>query len=177
MRQLRLGMCAIVLFGSASAAQDVATARTAVVRARVARVAPAPIAVRQQGDTNAGQMLATGLFAAAVGVVGGAYVGYMVDQQNCNDDYFCGLLGGIVGAAVGSTVMIPLGIHLVSRHSSFWAKLGVSALMGAGAAALLRPTSGISALALPPVQLITTLVLEDRATRRHNAMLGASHEH
>lgn len=82
MRQLRLGMCAIVLFGSASAAHDVATTRTAVVRARVA-MAPAAIAVRQQGDTN-----------------------------------------------------VPVGIHLASRHS-----------------------------------------FEDRATRRHNAMLGASHKH
>ena len=166
MRQLLVGIFAIPLIALPGAAQDIAAARTGFIPGGSAMGAPVGQAIRQEGDTNIGQMLATGIFAAAVGVVGGAYVGYRIDQQTCNDDYFCGLLGGIVGGAVGSTLMIPAGIHLVSRHSSFGAKLGVSTLMAAGAAALFVPTYGIAALALPPAQLIATIWLENRATRR-----------
>jgi hypothetical protein len=65
----------------------------------------------------------------------------------------------------------------VSKHSSFTAKLGMSALMLVGAAAIVVPTHGIGALLMPPAQIISTIWIEDRAARKHNATMGTSHRH
>lgn len=108
-------------------------------------------------------MLAAGAGAGLVGIVGGAYIGASLEQ--CGpDEWFCGLAGGIIGGVAGSTIMIPLGVHLASRrHSSFAAKLGASALVFGASALLAYPTQGVSILVMPLGQLIATVAVEDKA--------------
>ena len=178
MRPVQLVVLGIAVFTSSLEAQQIDRARTAFVTGSTRQSGPAGVSAWQRGDTNVGQMLATGTFAAVVGIVGGAYLGYKVEQPHCGHDApFCGLAGGIIGAAVGSTIAIPSAIHLVSQHSSYAAKLGMSALMLAGAAAIMVPTHGVGALLIPPAQIIATMWIEDRTARRHQATMGALHRH
>lgn len=177
MQPIQFAVLGIAMLTSAVEAQQIDRARTAFAVA-TPRASDAIDLSVSGSDTNVGQMLATGTFAAVVGIVGGAYAGYKVEEPHCgNDAFFCGLAGGIIGAAVGSTVLIPSGIHVVSQHSSFAAKLGMSALMLAGAAALAVPTHGVGALLMPPAQIIATVWIEDRAARRHDETMGVSHRH
>ena len=165
------------MFTASVEAQQLDRARTAFA-ARTGDAERIDIPVREPADTSVGQMLATATVAAVVGVVGGAYAGYKLEEPHCeNDAILCGLGGGIIGATVGSTVLIPAGVHVVGRHSSFVAKLGMSALMLAGAAAIAVPTHGIGALLMPPAQIIATVWIENRAARKHNATMETSHRH
>ena len=178
MQPIQFAMLGIVMLTSAVEAQQIDRARTGFAAAATVDMGPVQLAVGDEGATTVGQMLASGTFAAVVGIVGGAYAGYKVEEPHCGDDaFFCGLAGGIIGAAVGSTVLIPSGIHVVSQHSSFAAKLGMSALMLAGAAATAVPTHGVGALLMPPAQIIATVWIENRTARRHNATTEASHRH
>lgn len=178
MRLLQFVGLAIAVFTSSLGAQQIDRARTGFAPPAVGELGPIDLLVRERGDTNVGQMLAAGTFAAVVGIVGGAYAGYKIEEPHCGADaFFCGLAGGIIGAAVGSTVLIPSAIHVVSQHSSFAAKLGMSALMLASAAAVAVPTHGVGALLMPPAQIIATMWIENRAARKHNATMGAAHRH
>jgi hypothetical protein len=126
------------------------------------------LATRAQGDTTIGQMLVTGIVAAAVGIVGGAYIGYQM-AECVSDEWFCGFAEGATGALVGSTVMIPVGVHLVSGHSPFLTKLGTSVIVMGTAAALGLVTNGIALILMPPAQIIATMRVEELAARRKGA--------
>src|SRR5690606_11432912 len=55
-----------------------------------------------------------GLLAGTTGLVLGAYAGAALEQSTgCAGDW-CGLGGGLVGAALGSTLMVPIGVHLAN---------------------------------------------------------------
>ncbi|MGH7637611.1 MAG: hypothetical protein ACREOK_08155 [Gemmatimonadaceae bacterium] len=155
---------------SSTGAQELASTRRAFARPiDTAFAAPSDLFPEEPERSGVGEMLAAGAGAGLVGIVGGAYVGASLEQ--CGpDEWFCGLAGGIIGGAVGSTIMIPVGVHLASRrHSSFAAKLGVSAAVMGVTALLAYPTSGVSILVMPLGQLIATVSVENNASRRATA--------
>jgi hypothetical protein len=168
MRQLRFVVLGIALLASPIAAQEIAMARTGFVQTRSTPRAPGTFGMQAEGDTTIGQMVATGVVAAVVGIVGGAYVGYQM-AECVSDEWFCGFAEGAAGALVGSTLMIPAGIHLVSSHSPFLAKLGTSVIVMGTAAALGLMTNGIAFILMPPAQIIATTRVEELAARRKGA--------
>ena len=168
MRGVHFLVLAAVLLATPTAAQEIATARSGFQRNGIAHGVPAAPAMRVEGDTTVGQMLATGTFAAFLGVVGGAFVG--ARMATCEaDGWGCGIAEGAIGALVGSTVMVPLGVHLVSRHSPFLAKFGTSVAVLGVFAAFAWATNPLVILVTPLAQIIATVGVEEIVARREGA--------
>lgn len=146
--------------GASRVAFTLETAATSAPVARVPRVAP------RDSVPSDGNMVAAGLLAGAAGLFGGAAIGYSMER--CEpDEWFCGLAGALIGGTVGSTVMVPFGVHLAGGHASYGTQLGVSLLVAAGSVALAPVTAGISLLAMPVAQIVTSMDLEHRAAARN----------
>jgi hypothetical protein len=137
---------------------------------RSGALAPAPLSdraltppsvptVREASQTR---MVATGTMFAVAGLVAGAYVGA---EMACagDDDSWCDLGGGILGATAGEVLMLPLGIHIAGSRTSYGKKLAVSSAVMLGGVALAAVTGGLSLLAVPPMQLMTIVAMENRA--------------
>lgn len=109
-----------------------------------------------------------GVLAGTLGLVAGGAAGYFLeDALLCGPyDEYCGLAGAAVGAALGESLLLPLGVHLSGgRQGNYaWSAL---ASVGIGSAGLLLavPTRGLSLLAVPLWQLESAVRIE-RATSR-----------
>lgn len=110
-------------------------------------------------------------FAGLVGAVGGIAVGGLVGSQiaSCNefDDEFCGLAGGVAGAAIASTFTIPLAVHLANQsRGSYGYSLAASGLIaGVGWALAYAGDEAAPILLAPLVQIISSVIIERRTTR------------
>lgn len=113
-----------------------------------------------------GRMVAAGMLGSVAGLIGGAIMGYKLDRATpclCDDP---GLAGAIIGAPIGSGIVIPLTVHLANPGpGNLGGSLGISALIG-GVGGLLTLASGtpIPALVAPIVQIVTSIAIE-RAPR------------
>lgn len=124
-----------------------------------------PDVVRLRPPPSTSAMVATGVLFAAGGIMAGAVAGQSLERCQTGDE-FCGLGGAVLGALVGEVLMLPLGVHVTSDHSSFGAKIRASwAVMLAGFITA-APSRGASLLLIPPAQLWATIAVEKRAIRR-----------
>ena len=127
---------------------------------------PALIADKAQAKPVTRDMVAGGVIAGAVGLVGGGMIGYGL--KSCGtDDWFCGMGEAMIGSLIGEAVMLPYGVHLSSGRSSYAGKALLS-LLAVGMGTLAAPiTGGMSLLAVPPLQLALTIASEHAAARRN----------
>ena len=130
-----------------------------------------PIAVRMprsaRGRPDELGMALGGLLGAVPGVVAGAIVGYQVDRSDgCYGDEWCGLWGGLAGATIGSTLLIPAGVHLSNhRRGSYGAGVGWSAVVAvAGWTTAIALDSGTPLIILPFAQIVAAVAAEARST-------------
>ena len=122
--------------------------------------------VRIEPTRNASMAWMGTVFGAA-GIFAGAYVGAAAACGNTGDDY-CELGGGLLGALAGEMLMLPLGVHYASSHSSYGRKLLASSAVMLGGMVLAPVTAGISLLAVPPVQVLAAMRVENRAIARRS---------
>ena len=128
-------------------------------------------AARPTGDGPSPAVLAlAGVGAAAAGIVGGFLLGGDL-ADNDTSDGFDALTGGLVGAMVGTTVAVPLTVHVVNGTRGSWiaaqgASVGAAAA-GLGVAALLNATGGSSdtgqailAISIPLGQVAASVAVE-----------------
>lgn len=127
---------------------------------------PPPAGAAERG-THPALLVGAGLLGGTVGFFGGALAGANVACAEEEPDEFCGLIGGFWGAAVGTTVGIPLGVHLANGRRGDYplsqlASVGIAAgLIGAvflsgdedTAAAFLLP-------AVPVGQILASILIE-----------------
>lgn len=138
-----------------------------------APVNPGPISLlhaanaraRVAADSASGRMLVNGVLLGVVGFGLGGFVGFYLGRaydtaNNCDD--MCGVGGMLIGAAIGESLGVALGMH--AGHPGpgnlpvgAAAALGIAALgMGAAIAA----GSGLPLLAIPPAQLFAVMAIE-----------------
>jgi hypothetical protein len=106
-----------------------------------------------------------GLLTGIAGLVIGGYAGAAIDRANgCSE--WCGLEGGIVGATVGSTVMIPVGVHLANgQRGSFARGVAWSAIAAAAGWGLtLASDNATPLLLLPFAQIVAAVSAEAGST-------------
>jgi len=95
----------------------------------------APEVTSMQSQPPLFQPVLVGALGAAVGAIGGAAIGYQVDENRNYSDYIP--TGTFVGYFVGETVALPVGAHFGNdSHGSFFGDLGVSILGHLGAIGL-----------------------------------------
>ena len=140
-------------------------------------IAPAysPLAADSMEGAAPALLVLGGAAGGAVGLVGGAYVGYFLaaGPNGCGDpgnpDDWCGFGGALLGAVVGEVSMIPLGVHLANgRRGSYGPALLASTGVFAGGillAAAVRDESGILFWSIPAGQIAASMYVE-RATAR-----------
>jgi hypothetical protein len=126
---------------------------------------------------STGALMAGGLAGGVAGVVVGAVAGAKLAEIDCTEG--CdesGLYMALIGAAVGETLLLPLGVHLANRRqgSYFPAMMASVALSGAGiwlAYALDNTSMRESAptvllVTVPILQLAAAIQIERRTANR-----------
>jgi hypothetical protein len=110
------------------------------------------------------RLLLGGVLGGVAGVFAGGIVGAKLTDGNCED---CGLEGAAYGLVVGGSALLPLGVHLANgRRGNFGRALLASLAIGAaGFGAALGTNRGEIMLAVPVLQLISSVAIE-RATGR-----------
>jgi hypothetical protein len=149
---------------------QVATAELPVVSAPSDRLVQHVGTERQQSASKA---VGLGVLLGGAGVLAGGVVGYAI-ASSCqgstpNPDDWCAVEGTLIGAAIGGTSGMALGVHLGNgRRGSLALDLltgaAVSAL-GVGVAAGTRPDWGSPlfwtlSLGIPVVQITATVAVE-----------------
>lgn len=126
-------------------------------------------------------LVAGGALGATAGVVAGALAGGALswaltncdDQDGCLGDY---ANGAFHGAAVGSSLLVPLGVHWANGKRGSYspaalASAGVAAV-GVGAFWAVQKSEGPDALmvgivvAIPVIQTLASIAIERRTERR-----------
>ncbi len=117
---------------------------------------------------NTAFMVVGGVIGGTVGLFGGAIIGGTIGGGNstCGDDQ-CGLEEALLGAVIGETTLLPLGVHLAnhSRGNYGYSLLGALAVgaVGIGLAGAIDSTELL--LAVPIGQIVSSVLIE-RATSR-----------
>ena len=144
-----------------------------VVHDDIARVVSAPVQVPAEPGIHSPLLAAAGL--GALGWGAGALAGHFA-QGDCYED-FCELEGIFYGGAAGGGLGLALGAHLGNRRrGNFLLDVAASgAIWGAGYGLIRSFASrddgvgvALTAILLPPTQLLTTVLVE-RASGRARA--------
>ena len=151
---------------TANAQAPLASERIAVTAAP----APVPIVIHQSAQASVPAMVAGGLLGGAIGLIAGGYSGALLTNNRAGPDDLSFLPGLIWGAAVGESVMLPVGVHLVNRQrGKLLPAVMASTVLGVGGLALAlatqdsEPIPGIILAAVPLAQLATAITIERRA--------------
>lgn len=118
-------------------------------------------------EPSAGWMLLGGVIGGAAGLVGGAYAGYKLERATGpwpgSSEYFPA--GALWGAIAGESLLLPLGVHWGGGRRGSYARAAFASVSVTGIGLLLAvPTSGVSMLLVPPVQLIASMTTQSRRT-------------
>ncbi|GIW53305.1 MAG: hypothetical protein KatS3mg081_2660 [Gemmatimonadales bacterium] len=104
--------------------------------------------------------IAGGLAGGAVGFFGGLWVGGALVDRNCEvEDLHCLLVGLGIGAGVGESLLLPLGLHLgYGRRGNLGLQVaGSVALAGLGLAAVALTHEPAVLIPVPVLQLVVGL--------------------
>jgi hypothetical protein len=122
----------------------------------------------QQQPARVGNLILGGLIGGAVGFFAGGFAGAVLNDRDDDPDELDALAGFVVGAIVGETVTLPLGVHLANkRRGNFGQSLLASA--AATAVGLFIATRGEdhpeAVIPIPIIQLGASVIIEQKTTR------------
>ena len=131
---------------------------------------------RPPGEAPTFVLAAGGVGGGLLGLLAGGAAGAALQMANgCGDEYLCGVSGAALGALVGETLGVPIGVHLANgRTGSVAAGIGASALVtvaGLATGVALASVSGeesfaLVALAVPALQVYRSIRVERRRRDR-----------
>jgi len=150
---------AVLLSGPLAAAQQVPAGFHSIAPER--RVPVQAGALRPQ--PGVGWPIAGGLLGGSVGFWAGVFIAGSIADKNCdNEDVSCLLTGILAGAAIGESVLLPVGVHLGNgRRGNF--PLGLAASVGiAGLGVAATAATSEPAFLIPAAvgQLVVGVLLE-----------------
>lgn len=116
---------------------------------------------------SSGALVLGGAIGWALGVVGGGFIGAGVEVRNTEHCYdWCGAAGFLLGAIVGESLLVPLGVHIANGRQGTYGKSAAASLGIAAAGLVLAPiTAGVSILPIFPVQLGVSIRRERNTAR------------
>ncbi len=157
----------VFAFVLASAGSLEAQQRSGVAAGRSDAPGPASAGLSplQVDSTSVAPEVFAGVLAGAGGLVLGGLFGFAAENALRCDAHgdFCGLSGMVVGALLGESLALPLGVHLAAgRQGSYPRAALVSVGVGILGASLALPTGGLSIMLVPLVQLGVSLRFEHR---------------
>ncbi len=107
-----------------------------------------------------------GLAGGAVGLFAFGFAGALIADSQARDggDGYEALGGFVLGAVVGESVILPLGVHIANRRQgdyalSLLASAGIAAV-GVGLTAAMEDMAIVFLPAIPIAQLITSITIE-----------------
>jgi hypothetical protein len=107
--------------------------------------------------------VAAGLLAGTIGLFGGGILGAEIDKAS-SDGYeeFDGLMGFVIGAPIGESLLMPVGVHLANgrRGNLPGAMLASMAIAGTGIAIAAATQDGKVLVAIPVAQLLACIAIE-----------------
>jgi hypothetical protein len=118
----------------------------------------------QTPTASTGSMVLGGLLLGAAGFFGGGYLGAIIADRS-SDLEFAALTGFVVGAVIGETAGLPLGVHLANKRRGEYAP---SLLVSAGIAAVGLALASSDddnlefLIPVPIAQLIASIAIERR---------------
>ena len=121
-----------------------------------------------QQPTAEYRMILGGLVGGAVGFFVGGFAGALINDTDDSEDDLAALAGFALGATVGETIALPLGVHLANHRQGNYgfSLLAAAAITGVGIAIA---TSGEDQLEylipVPALQLVSSILIEKRTTR------------
>lgn len=122
---------------------------------------------RPQGSVEG--CMAAGLLAGTIGFFGGGFVGAAIDKAS-SDGYeeWDGLYGFVVGAPIGESLLLPVGVHLANgrRGNLPLAVLASIGIAGTGIALAASAGDAKILVAIPIAQLLACTAIE-RSTSRN----------
>jgi hypothetical protein len=125
-----------------------------------------------EGEPSTLALAGGGLLGGAAGFFGGGFLGAVIacDQDDAADEGFCAIGGFVVGASIGESALIPLGVHVANgRRGSYGLSLLASAaIAGVGLAAAIPQGEGAWLIPVPLAQIASSIAIE-RATARRAA--------
>jgi hypothetical protein len=129
---------------------------------------PRPMVVASDTANPTMAMVGGGLLGGAVGFVGGGLLGATIERSfGCEGVEWCGLGGGFLGAVIGETTMVALGVHLANdsrgEYTAVLAGSLGSVVAGFALGGLLH--KGEVLLVVPVAQVVIATTLERRSTR------------
>jgi hypothetical protein len=103
-----------------------------LVRPRAVDTGAAIPVWQEEPGPSSGALVMAGAVGAVVGTVAGATTGYRLERSrgscSCEDP---GLMGLILGGAIGSVLAVPTAVHLANGRRGSWGRaFGTSALIG-----------------------------------------------
>jgi len=153
---------AIVLLSSATSSAQLPLRSTQFDAARPALQPVAQIPVSE------GRMILGGLLGGAIGFFGGGFAGALINDDQDGEDELEVVEGFAVGAVIGETLLLPLGVNIANyRQGSY--SLSLLAATAITAVGLAFATSGEDELEflipVPVLQLISSVMIEKRTTK------------
>jgi hypothetical protein len=128
-----------------------------------------------QAPASTGRMVAFGLAGGAVGVLAGGLLGGVIGGgsffggRDCpNEEWVCAIRGAFIGAVIGESLLLPLGVHLADHRQGSWplAALASSAIGGLGAVlAYENQDSAVWIVSLTPIAQLASSIAIQGSTR------------
>jgi hypothetical protein len=123
-----------------------------------------------QAPASTGRMVVFGLAGGAVGVLAGGLIGgvlggesFFSGRESPEEEWIRAVRGGFIGATIGESLLLPLGVHLGNHRHGSWhrAALASSAIGALGAIlAYNNQDSAVWIIPLTPIaQLAASIAL------------------
>jgi hypothetical protein len=108
-----------------------------------------------------------GAMGGLTGLMAGGFLGARIELAGGCSGEWCGFSGALLGAAIGSSIMIPVGVHLANDgRGDLSQSVAVSGFALAGGVALALLTQEEKPLLLIPLaQIIGSIAMERRTSR------------
>lgn len=124
----------------------------------------------QEGGPSTLALAGGGLLGGAAGFFGGGFLGAVIacDQDDAADEGFCAIGGFVVGASIGESALIPLGVHLANgRRGNYGLSLLASAaIAGVGLAVAIPQGEGAWLIPVPIAQIASSIAIERATAKR-----------
>jgi len=163
----RIGLLFALAVAPHLSAQRIDDARVAMYAASSPATSTTPVhrstavAGASQTSSSTGAMVIGGIIGGVVGTFAGAVVGMSTENCQRSHDEYCGVAGGVIGGLLGEAIGVPVGVNWAANGRGTLRK-SIPASIAMSAVCLVTgfASSGLSVLALPPMQIYTSIRVE-----------------
>jgi hypothetical protein len=146
-----------------------------IVASALIVIAP-PAEAQHAQPASVARLAVGGVIGGAVGLAAGGFTGAWIGSNHCSDegnpDSCRPLQGLVLGAAIGQTLSVPLGVHVANgRRGRLGPSLLASAFIGAAGGLIITQSKQDevlvgTAVGVPVLQIVSSIIIERTTSRR-----------